>query len=190
MSMANDKSSENNGRILYQSEIFKDGPKAASNYASSIGAEQGLEVFGGEQTLRRDGHGPQRRISSRRARSPSLPRRTCSSSAAARPAPLRPSRPARLGADVLLVERYNHLGGLSTGGLVIWIDRMSDWAGKHIIRGFASDIMDRLPKDAVQGPQAARLGLQGRRARPPTGRNGPLPSTASSPGRPRSIRKR
>ena len=32
---------------------------------------------------------------------------------------------ARLGADVLLVERYNHLGGLSTGGLVIWIDRMS-----------------------------------------------------------------
>ena len=44
---------------------------------------------------------------------------------------------ARLGADVLLVERYNHLGGLSTGGLVIWIDRMSDWAGQHIIRGFA-----------------------------------------------------
>jgi len=60
---------------------------------------------------------------------------------------------ARLGADVLLVERYNHLGGLSTGGLVIWIDRMSDWAGKHIIRGFASDIMDRLPKEAVQGPR-------------------------------------
>jgi flavin-dependent dehydrogenase len=34
---------------------------------------------------------------------------------------------ARLGADVLLVERYNHLGGLATGGLVIWIDRMTDW---------------------------------------------------------------
>ncbi len=33
---------------------------------------------------------------------------------------------ARLGADVMLVERYNHLGGLSTGGLVIWIDRMTD----------------------------------------------------------------
>ncbi|MDH5540931.1 MAG: FAD-dependent oxidoreductase, partial [Rhizobacter sp.] len=27
---------------------------------------------------------------------------------------------ARLGADVILLERYNHLGGLSTGGLVIW----------------------------------------------------------------------
>ena len=36
---------------------------------------------------------------------------------------------ARLGADVVLLERYNHLGGLSTGGLVIWIDRMTDWNG-------------------------------------------------------------
>ncbi|TAN53908.1 MAG: FAD-dependent oxidoreductase, partial [Betaproteobacteria bacterium] len=34
---------------------------------------------------------------------------------------------ARLGAEVILLERYNHLGGLSTGGLVIWIDRMTDW---------------------------------------------------------------
>jgi hypothetical protein len=50
------------------------------------------------------------------------------------------------------VERYNHLGGLSTGGLVIWIDRMTDWTGKHIIRGFAEEIMGRLPEDAVQGP--------------------------------------
>ena len=41
----------------------------------------------------------------------------------------------RLGAEVLLVERYNHLGGLSTGGLVIWIDRMTDWSGQQIIRG-------------------------------------------------------
>ena len=59
----------------------------------------------------------------------------------------------RLGADVLLVERYNHLGGLSTGGLVIWIDRMSDWSGRHIIRGIANELMERLPKDAIQGPQ-------------------------------------
>ena len=36
----------------------------------------------------------------------------------------------RLGADVVLIERYNHLGGLSTGGLVSWIDRMSDWDGR------------------------------------------------------------
>ena len=41
----------------------------------------------------------------------------------------------RLGAEVLLVERYNHLGGLSTGGLVVWIDRMSDWTGRQVITG-------------------------------------------------------
>jgi len=59
---------------------------------------------------------------------------------------------ARLGADVILLERYNHLGGLSTGGLVIWIDRMTDWEGASVIRGFADEIFARLPKDAVAGP--------------------------------------
>jgi hypothetical protein len=59
---------------------------------------------------------------------------------------------ARLGADVILLERYNHLGGLSTGGLVIWIDRMTDWEGRSVIRGFAEEIFARLPKDAVAGP--------------------------------------
>ena len=59
---------------------------------------------------------------------------------------------ARTGADVVLLERYNHLGGLSTGGLVIWIDRMTDWTGEQVIRGIADDLLDRLPKDAVAGP--------------------------------------
>ncbi|MGH1358144.1 MAG: FAD-dependent oxidoreductase [Burkholderiaceae bacterium] len=59
---------------------------------------------------------------------------------------------AREGAEVTLVERYNHLGGLATGGLVIWIDRMSDWSGKPVIRGVAEEILDRLPADAVAGP--------------------------------------
>ncbi|HUZ76360.1 MAG TPA: FAD-dependent oxidoreductase [Chloroflexota bacterium] len=59
---------------------------------------------------------------------------------------------ARAGAQVLLVERYGHLGGLSTGGLVFWIDRMTDWAGKQVIAGFAVDILDRLPSDSVVGP--------------------------------------
>jgi hypothetical protein len=58
----------------------------------------------------------------------------------------------RVGADVMLVERYNHLGGLSTGGLVIWIDRMTDWSGKQIISGFAQELFERLPQDAYQGP--------------------------------------
>jgi hypothetical protein len=59
---------------------------------------------------------------------------------------------AKAGADVVLLERYNHLGGLATGGLVIWIDRMTDWAGRQVIRGFADDILDRLPADGKAGP--------------------------------------
>jgi hypothetical protein len=65
---------------------------------------------------------------------------------------------ARLGADVVLLERYNHLGGLSTGGLVIWIDRMTDWEGRQVIRGFADDVFSRLPPDAVAGPEPREWG--------------------------------
>lgn len=65
---------------------------------------------------------------------------------------------ARLGADVTLLERYNHLGGLSTGGLVIWIDRMTDWQGQLVIRGIAEELMNRLPPDAVVGPDPADWG--------------------------------
>lgn len=59
---------------------------------------------------------------------------------------------ARTGADVVLMERYNHLGGLSTGGLVIWIDRMTDWDGHLVIRGLAEELLDRLPPGALAGP--------------------------------------
>jgi hypothetical protein len=65
---------------------------------------------------------------------------------------------AKEGADVALLERYNHLGGLSTGGLVIWIDRMTDWQGDLVIRGFAEELFDRLPADAVAGPSRAEWG--------------------------------
>jgi len=65
---------------------------------------------------------------------------------------------ARAGADVVLLERYNHLGGLSTGGLVIWIDRMTDWEGKQVIRGFAEDVLDRFPKEGVAGPERQHWG--------------------------------
>jgi glycine/D-amino acid oxidase-like deaminating enzyme len=65
---------------------------------------------------------------------------------------------ARTGADTVLLERYNHLGGLSTGGLVIWIDRMTDWSGAQVIRGIASDLLDRLPKDAIAGPPRGQWG--------------------------------
>jgi hypothetical protein len=59
---------------------------------------------------------------------------------------------AQAGADVVLMERYNHLGGLSTGGLVIWIDRMTDWTGRQVIQGFAVDVLDRMPEAGLAGP--------------------------------------
>jgi hypothetical protein len=59
---------------------------------------------------------------------------------------------ARAGASVVILERYNHLGGLSTGGLVLWIDRMTDWSGKLVICGFAEELFRRLPAAAVAGP--------------------------------------
>lgn len=59
---------------------------------------------------------------------------------------------AKAGADVTLLERYNCLGGLSTGGLVMWIDRMTDWEGRHVIQGFAREFIDRMPPEGVAGP--------------------------------------
>jgi hypothetical protein len=67
---------------------------------------------------------------------------------------------AKAGADVTLVERYNHLGGLSTGGLVIWIDRMTDWQGNHVIQGFARHFIERMPREAVAGPPPEDWGSQ------------------------------
>lgn len=67
---------------------------------------------------------------------------------------------ARDGANVTLLERYNHLGGLSTGGLVIWIDRMTDWQGTPVIRGIADELFNRLPADAVAGPPRDAWGSQ------------------------------
>jgi len=65
---------------------------------------------------------------------------------------------ARASADVVLIERHNHLGGLSTGGLVIWIDRMTDWSGRRVIEGIAAELLDRLPRDAVAGPSGSDWG--------------------------------
>ena len=65
---------------------------------------------------------------------------------------------ARLGADVILAERYNHLGGLSTGGLVVWIDRMTNWNGELLIRGVGEEMLDRFPEGAIYGPPPVQWG--------------------------------
>ncbi len=67
---------------------------------------------------------------------------------------------ARMGARVTLVERYNHLGGLATGGLVIWIDRMTDWEGHAVIRGLAEELISRVPASEISGPSASEWGIQ------------------------------
>ena len=95
---------------------------------------------------------------------------------------------ARAGADTVLVERHNHLGGLSTGGLVIWIDRMTDWSGQRVIEGIAAELIDRLPRGRWPARRAP-IGAAPTRRPPRTGRNEPRPFTASSPGRQRSIRR-
>lgn len=69
---------------------------------------------------------------------------------------------ARLGARTILLERYNHLGGLSTGGLVIWIDRMTDWDGRLVIAGIAAELLDRLPAAQIFGPGSDEWGVRGK----------------------------
>jgi hypothetical protein len=51
---------------------------------------------------------------------------------------------ARNGADTVLVERYGHLGGLATGGLVLLIMPMSDEAGGQQIAGLCQEMVERL----------------------------------------------
>src|SRR5579862_134177 len=131
MTKEKDKDSTPTGRAVRESEIFRE-PPGSGNYSSSIGAAQGIELF--------SGHGRTRRT-----------RPAITVHEAARDIPVFAETDvlvvgggpagttaaiaaARLGADVMLVERYNHLGGLSTGGLVIWIDRMTDWSGRPVIR--------------------------------------------------------
>ena len=59
---------------------------------------------------------------------------------------------AREGADVVLAERYGHLGGLATGGLVFWIDRMTDWSGHLVVAGVGQELIARCGAGAVLGP--------------------------------------
>jgi len=51
---------------------------------------------------------------------------------------------ARNGADTVLLERYGHLGGMATGGLVIMIPHLSDGTERMIIAGQCKEWLDRL----------------------------------------------
>src|SRR5438105_11409389 len=54
---------------------------------------------------------------------------------------------ARNGARVTLVERYNHLGGLASGGMVLVLDDMWDSHHREIaVRGICMTMIERLAK--------------------------------------------
>src|SRR4030043_280537 len=53
---------------------------------------------------------------------------------------------ARSGAETVLIERYGHLGGMATGGLVNIIPNLSDISGKQHIFGLNQELIDRLDK--------------------------------------------
>jgi hypothetical protein len=71
---------------------------------------------------------------------------------------------ARSGAKTILVERYGHLGGMATGGLVILIPHLSDGSKKQQIAGVCQEMISKL--DAVGGavhPRYEDLGSSDRR---------------------------
>src|SRR5208283_3268745 len=53
---------------------------------------------------------------------------------------------ARAGASTILVERYGHLGGMATGGLVILLPHLSDGTARQDIMGISQEWIDRLDR--------------------------------------------
>jgi hypothetical protein len=62
---------------------------------------------------------------------------------------------ARTGAKTVLLERYGHLGGMSTGGIVIQIPHMSDGGKEPIIAGLSLEWLERL--DVIGGTLRPRM---------------------------------
>jgi hypothetical protein len=68
---------------------------------------------------------------------------------------------ARSGANTVLIERYGHLGGMGTGGLVTIIPNLSDFSGKQQIAGISQEWIDRLKRrDAVDHPKKEHWGTK------------------------------
>lgn len=66
---------------------------------------------------------------------------------------------ARNGAETVLLERYGHLGGMATGGIVIQIPHMSDGSKEQQIAGLCQEWIDRLePMGGVLVPKRSEIG--------------------------------
>jgi hypothetical protein len=59
---------------------------------------------------------------------------------------------ARAGAKVLLVERYGFLGGNATGGAVAQFNSWQTAAGRRVVAGLASEVVERLTQYGAAGP--------------------------------------
>jgi hypothetical protein len=53
---------------------------------------------------------------------------------------------ARNGVNVILLERYGHLGGMATGGMVLLLDCLCDGRGNVVIKGLVEETIERLRK--------------------------------------------
>ncbi len=59
----------------------------------------------------------------------------------------------------MLLERYGHLGGMATGGLVLVIMPMSDGTAEQQIAGLCQEVVDRLDAmGAAVHPEIKDLG--------------------------------
>jgi hypothetical protein len=66
---------------------------------------------------------------------------------------------ARAGASTVLIERYGHLGGMATGGLVNIIPNLSDIYGRQHIGGLCQEIIDRMQtRDAIHATKKEEWG--------------------------------
>jgi hypothetical protein len=62
---------------------------------------------------------------------------------------------ARNGVKTILIERYGHLGGMATGGIVIQIPHMSDGGKEPVIAGLSLEWLERL--DMIGGTLRPRM---------------------------------
>ncbi len=71
---------------------------------------------------------------------------------------------ARMGAKTVLIERYGHLGGMATGGLINIFPNLSDISGKQRIFGLNQEIIDRMKaRNAAFSPDQKDWGTTDRR---------------------------
>lgn len=71
---------------------------------------------------------------------------------------------ARSGAKTVLIERYGHLGGMATGGLVNIIPNLSDISGKQQLFGLNQELIDRLDaRDGTSYPKKEDWGTTNRK---------------------------